>query len=69
MDGHTFVKKLRSFKVLSAIPIVVFTTKEGLKNAFRIEGVDDYVVKTIDGVDMIAKIKEIIRFKKEFFND
>jgi len=69
MDGHTFVKKIRSFKTLSKIPIVVFTTKEGMKNAFRIEGVNDYVIKTIDGVKMIEKIREIIKFKQEFFSD
>ena len=69
MDGHTFVKKIRSFKTLGQIPIVVFTTKEGMKDAFRIEGVNDYVIKTIDGIKMIEKIREIIQFKKEFFDN
>ena len=69
MDGHTFVKKVRSLPAASKIPIIVFTKKEGLKDAFRYEGVNDYVVKSINGVDMIGKIKEILKFKDEFFKD
>jgi len=69
MDGHTFVRKIRSFKRLGELPIVVFTTKEGMKDAFRIEGVTDYVIKSIDGIKMIEKIREIMKFKQEFFNE
>lgn len=69
MDGHTFVKRARALKGVAEIPIVVFTKKEGFKDAFRFEGVSDYVVKSIDGVDMVKKIKEILKFKEEFFGD
>lgn len=69
MDGHTFVRELRATESAKEIPIVVFTSREGMEGIFQIEGVNDYVVKTIDGVDLVRKIREIIKFKQEFFND
>ncbi|HLF18670.1 MAG TPA: response regulator [Candidatus Omnitrophota bacterium] len=69
MDGHTFVRELRRSQEKKEIPIIVFTMKEGMKDIFRIEGVNDYVVKTIDGLDLIGKIKEVLQFKKEFFGN
>jgi len=69
MDGHTFVKCIREIDSVGEVPIIVFTKKEGLKEAFRIEGVDDYITKSIDGSEMIKKIHEIIKFKDEFFSD
>jgi CheY-like chemotaxis protein len=69
MDGHTFVREVRAIDGLKDIPIIIFTRKEELKKIFRYEGVNDYVVKSIDMVDLIKKIKEILSFKKEFFGD
>jgi len=69
MDGHTFVREVRAIESVKDIPIIVFTRKEELKDLFRYEGVNDYVVKSIDMIDLIKKIKEILKFKKEFFSD
>jgi len=69
MDGYTFVRELRLLKDMGDIPIIVFTTKEGMKDIFKIEGVDNYVMKSIDGIDLVKKVKELLHFKKEFFND
>ena len=69
MDGHTFVQKIRSIEGVSAIPIIILTGREGLEEVFKLEGVVNYVQKSIDGRELIQKIKEILQFKKEFFND
>jgi len=67
MDGHTFVRELRNIPEASTIPVIIFTNKPGLKNVFKSEGVDDYVLKTLDAQMVVRKIKEILKFKDEFF--
>lgn len=60
MDGHTFVRELKKFERFKSIPLIVFTTKEGMEDLFRIEGVDSYVVKSIDATDLIKRIKNLL---------
>ena len=67
MDGHAFVQKVRSLKNAQDIPIIIVTNKEDYQ--FRLEGVNDYVTKSLDGMNVLKKIEEIMSFKKEFFTN
>ncbi len=56
MDGITFVNTIKKKERLKDIPIIVFTTEKQLQDKFSINGVNDYVLKSIDGTDLIKKI-------------
>ena len=60
MDGYTFVRELKLLDEYRDIPIIVFTTKEGMHDIFRIEGVDDYIQKSLDATSLIARIKKYV---------
>jgi len=58
MDGHTFVRELKSDENLKSIPIVVFTTKDGMEDLFKVEGINDYVIKSADAKELIELINK-----------
>lgn len=60
MDGYAFVQNLKMLGDLKDIPVVVFTAKEGMEDLFQIEGVDEYVVKSVDALDLMSRINDIL---------
>ncbi len=60
MDGYAFVQKLKTLKGVKDIPVIIFTAKEGMEDLFQIEGVDEYVVKSVDALDLMSRISEML---------
>lgn len=58
MDGRQFMREFRLLKEFNQIPVIVFTTKEGMEDIFKVEGATDYVMKSLDALDLIKKIRK-----------
>jgi DNA-binding response OmpR family regulator len=61
MDGYTFICESKQNKNLKKIPIIILTAREGMKDLFMWEGVQDYFVKPIDDRKLLAKISDLLR--------
>jgi PleD family two-component response regulator len=67
MDGVECCRRLKSNPLTSAVPVIMVTTKGNQKmvdSAFE-AGCDDFVTKPIDKVDLIQKIKRLLRSQTE----
>jgi len=60
MNGYVFVRKIKALPLLAHIPIIVFTTIKGIQDSFEIEGVEDYVLKSLDGTELLQKISKYL---------
>ena len=60
MNGYVFVRTVKSIPQFANIPIIVFTTIKGIQDSFKIEGVDDYVIKSLDGTELLQKINKYL---------
>ncbi len=57
MDGLDFVKNIKTYPQLKPIPIIVFSTIRGREHEFAKEGVNDYILKSLDAKDLITRLK------------
>jgi signal transduction histidine kinase/DNA-binding response OmpR family regulator len=67
IDGFEFSRKLRSDEKTSHIPIIVLTAKAALEN--KIEGletgVDDYLTKPFSPKEMLARVHNLIKLRRQ----
>lgn len=61
MDGYRFVKEFKTLKDFQSLPIIVYTKKDGMQQLFKTEGVDHYVLKSLDAKKLIARIKHQLK--------
>lgn len=64
MDGYTFLRTLRDGG--SEIPVLVITARDGaedVRKAFTL-GTDDFMVKPVDEIEMLLRIKALMRRAK-----
>ena len=61
MDGYTFVRRLKKDNQTKEIPLIVLTSYEPMKDMFQLEGVQDYVVKSVNMEGLLTKIEKHIR--------
>ena len=62
LDGFAALRQLRQDPHTSAVPIVMVTSKaelESMETGYEI-GCNDYIVKPIDGVELIAKVRNLL---------
>ncbi len=62
MDGFEAVKKLRDHAQMRGVPIVMVTSKSELESmeAGYENGCSDYILKPIDQVELLAKVKNLL---------
>ena len=60
MDGYTFVRRLRKDPGMEALPLIVLTSYEPMKDMFQLEGVQDYFVKTMDMESLFKRVEAIL---------
>ena len=61
MDGYTFLKTMRDSG--NSIPVLIITARdsaEDVRKAFTM-GTDDFMVKPVDDVEMILRIRALLR--------
>lgn len=66
MDGIECCRRIKSNEASSNVKIIMVTTKgeyNRVKEAFS-AGCDDYVTKPIDRLELLSKIRELLKFKK-----
>lgn len=64
MDGYTFLKTMRSNG--SNIPVLIITARdsaEDIRKSFTF-GTDDYMIKPVDEVEMILRVRALLRRAK-----
>ncbi|MDH4184879.1 MAG: diguanylate cyclase, partial [Nitrospinota bacterium] len=67
MDGIETTRKIKEFARFKDLPIVMVsgvTEKEKLKNAFS-AGACDYIEKPVDDVELVARVKSVLRLSQE----
>ncbi len=67
MNGFEACEKLKGNYVTSAIPVIMLTSQDQVHNKITglDKGADDYVIKTVDPMELKARIGMIIRRTKE----
>lgn len=60
-DGYTMLRELRLDEDMAGIPVIVTTAKTGMSDLFKMEGVEDYLVKPFDDGDLLSRIKKLIK--------
>jgi len=58
MDGFTVAKELRYNDKTKQIPIIILSAKEGMKELFAIEGINDYMIKPVDNEGLLGLIRQ-----------
>lgn len=56
MDGYTFLLELKKIADTRSVSIIVLTAQEQMRDIFKLEGVNDYVVKPFDMEDFLRKV-------------
>jgi DNA-binding response OmpR family regulator len=67
MNGFEACEKIKGNYVTSAIPVIMLTSQDHIHNkiAGLDKGADDYVIKTVDPMELKARIEMIIRRTQE----
>lgn len=67
MNGFEACERLKSDYMTSAIPVIMLTSQDQIQN--KVEGLgkgaDDYVIKTVDPLELRARIEMVIRRTQE----
>ena len=58
MDGYTFVRRIKKDAETKHIPVIVLTSYEPMKDMFQLEGVQDYVVKSVNMESLLVSIEK-----------
>ncbi len=66
MDGYEVCKNIRSDPVLGDVPIVFTTANDDKKSKLEAinAGADDFITKPIDGMEIRARVKMILRLNR-----
>ena len=62
MNGFEAIKRLRQREETKSVPIVMVTTQAEMESmeAGYVSGCNDYVVKPIDRLELLAKVKNLL---------
>ena len=63
MDGHEFITAFKRIADIRAVPVIILTAYEDRQEVFRLEGVNDYIIKPFAMTPLIAKLKKRLRHK------
>ncbi len=68
MNGYSLVKELRTLPETASVPIIVLTAYKDMQDLFKLEGVDEYVIKTEGSNSLLEKISKVlnVEIKKNF---
>jgi len=61
MDGYTFVQEFKKIGDLRTTPIIMVTAQELMEEIFRVEGINDYIVKPFQMENLLQKVEKHLR--------
>jgi len=61
MDGHAFALEFKKIADLKTTPIIILTVKDDMQEIFRMEGINDYIVKPFLMNDLLRKIEKHLK--------
>ena len=61
MDGYTFVQEFKKIGDLRATPIIMVTAQESMEDIFKIEGINDYIVKPFQMENLLQKVEKHLK--------
>lgn len=64
IDGLETCRRIRSDKTMKRIPVIMLTAYYNEKEAAFKAGVDDFVSKPVENLDVLMRIKYILRIKE-----
>ena len=60
MDGYDFILALKEKAGIIQIPIIILTSREGLNDIVKVEGVKEYIIKPINPAALFKSIERYI---------
>jgi len=61
MDGYTCLREMNARFGRGAIPVIILTARDRMKDLFDLEGIEDYVVKPFDHDDLLVRIERVLK--------
>jgi CheY-like chemotaxis protein len=66
MDGYEVCRRLRADPATAFLPIVMVTSAEGEERRAALDaGADDFVIKPFDNQELLARVRSLIRIKRD----
>ncbi|MCP4650537.1 MAG: response regulator [PVC group bacterium] len=56
IDGFTTAKRIKYNDKVKHVPIIILSAKEGMKELFAMEGLQDYLVKPVDKEQLLTLV-------------
>lgn len=60
-DGYTMIRELKLSDDTKDIPVIVVTAKTGMSDLFKVEGIDNYLVKPFDDKELLKRIEKVLK--------
>ena len=61
MNGYTFMLEIQKLEAHKDTPVIVLTAHADVRPIFKFNGVKDYLVKPVNGADLVDKVKKHVR--------
>ena len=61
MDGYACLRELNHHFGRGALPVIILTARDRMKELFELEGIEDYVVKPFDHDDLLLRIERVFK--------
>ena len=61
LDGYSCLREINRRFGRGAIPILVLTARDRMKDLFELEGIEDYIIKPFDHEDLLLRIERVLK--------
>lgn len=65
MDGYSCLRELNRRLGRSRVPVIIFTARDHMKDLFELEGIEDYIVKPFEHLDLLLRVERALKRKAE----
>ena len=65
MDGYSFLRELNAVAGRGAIPVIILTSRDRMKDLFELEGIEDYIIKPFDHEDLLVRIERTLKRREK----
>ena len=61
MDGYSCLREINTKFGRGAIPVIILTARDRMKDLFELEGIEDYIIKPFDHEDLLARVERALK--------